>query len=736
MNIGDDANMRVVNESEIDHMTGLYNRRVGEFYLRKCMKDSNSILTVVILDINDMLEMNEKCSHQEGTRVIQYVARKLKNDLLHNEYGIRISGDKFLLIYPDKTKDEIHTRLLKILDELDKETNKSEFYISFCYGLQEVKLDTKTSEKKIMLDCDDALYQWKRRYHLNKIKFNQKKDNYFENEEVQRFKYNESLLLRALMKSSDDYFFVCNMKDDPGTFRYSKAMVEEFKLPGEIVHDAALVWGSLIHEADQDIFLESNQEIADGRVDFHNVEYRAKNRGGEWVWLRCRGHVERNKDGEAILFAGIIETLGKKNKIDHLTGLFNKYEFEDAIERQIKKETDFGAMILDIDGFSNVNKLYNHRFGDLVLKKTAQQIQSILPQGAKLFKNDSDEFMIVFYQNVSYEILEEVFETIQTKLNKQQEIEHKKYNISMSAGACLYPQDATDLMNLSKNMNYALESSKCNGKNRCTFFDKKMLIQESRKLDILEQLRNSMEHDFEGFEMHFQPQVKADDQSIIGAEALARWQCDLYGNVPPMVFIPLLEENGMIHVVGRWIFETSIRLCKEFLEIDPNFTVSINLSYLQVTEKDFVEFLNQTLKKYNVDSSQVIVEMTESRMMDDESHLDILAQIRDTGIRIAIDDFGTGFSSLGVLKKSPADIVKIDKVFMKDVLISSFDATFIRFIVSLCHDVNITVLLEGVETKEEYEKVREMNLDFIQGYYFGRPIPADKLKEELIKCKV
>lgn len=143
--------------------------------------------------------------------------------------------------------------------------------------------------------------------------------------------------MHALVASTDDYIYVCNMAEDPSTFLYSQAMVKEFGLPQQVIHDAALEWGKHIHEADQQAFLEANLAIADNRSDCHNVEYRAKNCRGEWVWLRCRGHVERDMDGNPILFAGMITDLSKKNKIDHLTGLFNKYEFEDTIEQMLTK---------------------------------------------------------------------------------------------------------------------------------------------------------------------------------------------------------------------------------------------------------------------------------------------------------------------------------------------------------------------------------------------------------------
>lgn len=246
---------------------------------------------------------------------------------------------------------------------------------------------------------------------------------------------------------------------------------------------------------------------------------------------------------------------------------------------------------------------------------------------------------------------------------------------------------------------------------------------------MLEQLRYCMEHEFEGFQLQYQPQVEAESGRIIGAEALARWHSSLYGDVSPVVFIPLLEKSGMILTIGRWIFETAVKQCAFWLKSCPDFCVSVNLSYLQLYEEGFTSFMKETMERCQVPSRNIIVEMTESYMVKSSEELQaIFQEIRGIGVRIAMDDFGTGYSSLGVLKNSPADIVKIDRIFIKDILNSEFDATFIQFVVRLCHDVNIQVLLEGVETKEEYEKVKAMGLDYIQGYYFGKPMQAEALK--------
>lgn len=723
---------------EIDRLSSLLNRHAGEICLEKELLKAASngqILCVALLDINDITDINLQYGHEQGDSIIQKVAEAIRADLSDGEYAARFSGDEFLCIYPCCNHREVHERLQSILKQFIRETQDAQIKVSFCYGLREISTNEVLSAKKVIMECDDAMYQWKRRYHLDKARYNMLHHNP-EDEDVKYFSYDTKSLLHALMESTDDYIYVCNMEEDSGTFLYSQAMVKEFGLPGQVVHDAALVWGTHIHEADKQAFLEANLEIADNRSDCHNVEYRARNAKGEWVWLRCRGHVERSLEGKAILFAGMITDLSKKNKIDHLTGLFNKYEFEDTIEQMLlKKEVHpFGVMLLDLDNFSSINKFHNHRFGDEVLAKTAQQIQSILPQGAKMFRHDGDEFHVIFAHGVSKQQMEEVFKDIQHIYRTQQELNDKKYHITISASGLICPLDAADLMNISKNLRYALDYSKRNGRNCLTFYEKGMRLQEMRDMDLIEQLRYSVEHAFHGFTLHYQPQVDARSQAILGVEALARWKSDIYGNVPPLVFIPLLEKSGLIHEVGKWIFKTAVHQCKQFVEILPDFCVSINLSYVQLSDLRFVDFMQQVLQQEGLDASHIVVEMTESYMVkSDEIQQKLFEKIRALGIRIAMDDFGTGFSSLGMLKKAPADIVKIDKIFIKDILSSSFDATFICFIVTLCHDVDIQVLLEGVETKEEYLKVKEMGLDYIQGYYFGKPQPFSMVKEKLLK---
>lgn len=546
------------------------------------------------------------------------------------------------------------------------------------------------------------------------------------------FEYDIDLFFNALVESTDDYIYIGDLRT--GTFRYSSAMIAEFDLPGEIVPDAAKAWGYLVHPDDKEDFLKANQEIADGLTEGHNIEYRAVNRQGDWVWLRCRGHVARDKEGKPAIFAGMITNLGKKNNVDHVTGLYKKYELEEEIHRLIRNypQLSFGIMLLDIDDFRHINDLYDRMFGDEVIRITAQGIRSILPEGATVYRMDGDEFCILYRTDRESEY-QALFNKIQQEFQYQQEYNGCKFYCAVSAGCSLYPADGDNYLTLIKFANYSLEYSKGNGKNQMTMFAGDIMNCKERMLYLTELLRESIEHDFEGFFLNYQPQVEAETGRLVGAEALTRWSCEKYGVISPMEFISILEQNNLIIRVGRWILHEAVKQCGQWLLKEPDFKMSINLSYLQVIDPDFTTFFQNLTKEMGVPFKSITLELTETYLIKEQAYVSqIFEALRYMGVGVAMDDFGTGYSSLGVLKDIPIDIVKIDQAFVRGLQQGDQDTTFIRFAVALCHDVGKEVCLEGVETNEEYNIVKASGLEYIQGYYFGRPVSAEEFEKKYL----
>ena len=257
-------------------------------------------------------------------------------------------------------------------------------------------------------------------------------------------------------------------------------------------------------------------------------------------------------------------------------------------------------------------------------------------------------------------------------------------------------------------------------------------------------LTTSIENNFHGFFLHYQPQLCPDSGRLYGAEALARWSCAGYGNVAPDVFIPMLEETGRIVEFEKWVFREAASQCKRWAARRPDFRMSVNLSCRHLEQADLGRYAQDELKRLGLAPSNMMFELTESWPLlpgapcqsgkaasgrkEAAAGGAVVSSLKETGIRLAMDDFGSGYSSLLSLQKFPFDLVKIDREFVKGTARGGAQAAFVPSLTRLCHSVGCQVCLEGVETAEEYEAVRRLGIEVMQGYYFGRPVPAEEFE--------
>lgn len=536
----------------------------------------------------------------------------------------------------------------------------------------------------------------------------------------------------AFSRSTDDYVYIGDLRT--GTYRYSRQMVEEFGLPGEIVEHAVEFWTGLIHEQDRAAFLEANRLIEEGVTRSKNVEFRAKNNQGEWIRLRCRGYVEPDQYGEMTVFAGLITNLSRNARIDRVTGLLNRFEAEKRMRQMAASapELPVGLLVLGFDDFRSVNDLYDRAFGDEVIRHTAQRLGMMLPENAEMFRFDGDEYMILF-QDARQDRIFNFYHEVQQFCRSSQECDGRRYSVTISGGYAEYPKNGEEYQELVKKAVYSLEYSKKNGKNRITFFEGSVMAARERALELTEILRDSVENGCRGFELNYQPLYSVDEKRISGAEALARFSCARFGRVSPGEFIPLLEETGLIDRAGKWIFETAVEATRHFVKLIPDFTMHINVSWVQFERGDFLGYLLDRQEEELAKDGHLVLELTESSISSNYEQVRRILQIlHRMGYQVAIDDFGTGYSSLGLLKSVPVNIVKIDQSFIRNVQESIFDMTFIEFIVKLCHTMGMAVCQEGVEDQKQKEELENKQLDIYQGYYYGKPMTEESFMSRCI----
>ena len=549
---------------------------------------------------------------------------------------------------------------------------------------------------------------------------------------LKRFKFYFDLLKRT----TDDYLFLADMQEN--MMMASPNLVQDFELPGEIMEDFSRHWFSLIHPEEREGYRKSIEAVMQHKTREHLLEYRVKNRKGEYVWIRCRGCVGLDRDGRPSIFTGVMTRLSQRNLADEVTGLLNKYQFERAVKCALNSYRATGEggalMVLGLDNFKIINETHNRVVGDRVLREVARQIEDVLPQELTLYKLDGDQYGLVCLGYGEKEVAD-LFATIQGCLAHPYTVDGHQYFNTISAGTVFYPLGGKDYLVLHKHAEAAMDMAKRAGKNRNCLFSKEQYNRWVRSITMRDSLWDCVENNCEGFSLFFQPQVRASDRELIGAESLLRWRNPKGRMVAPMEFIPILEETKLIVPVGKWIFEEAVRICKRWRQVRPEFHISVNLSYEQVKDLSFKNFAMECLEKYGMPPDAIVLELTESKIVADWSFVNQQFEaFRQAGIKIAMDDFGTGYSSLASFKNLCCDIVKIDREFVKKILENDFDKKLVEYVVALCHSMGIQACIEGVEDIEEYKLLTERcKADAIQGYLFGHPESEENFEEKFLK---
>ncbi len=538
----------------------------------------------------------------------------------------------------------------------------------------------------------------------------------------------------ALQNSADEYFFVVDLNN--GQVMLSKNFIRDFNFHDSLVDDLAALLTPFIYYEDREVLESALGEIDSASPGVEVTgEFRLLNRNGEYGWVTLRMATGVDEFGQPELVAGVIARMDLKQKADHVTGLLNRNAFHVALMKELNSSPDVhGAVIfIGLDNFQIINETYGHQFGDTTLRQIAQDITNILPPDIRLYKLDNDMFAF-FVSDVYPEEIEIIFSSIQLCMREIRNVEDTIY-CTASAGATFYPTDADDVMNLMRYAEVALEFARQKGRDQIAFFDRASYDRWRYDLGMQNLMQNSIARGCEDFFLCYQPQVNAKTGELVGAEALLRWYDRDGSVVAPMQFIPMLEKSRMIIPVGHWIIEQVVRRLTEWHKIMPTLQVSINISLYQLEEHMFYDFVKDCIDRYQIDPTRLTFELTESHNVYDWDFVNKQFQaFHKLGIKISMDDFGMGYSNLGFLKNFQCNEIKIDRVFVEDILHSDYDKNLVKYVVMLCHAVGMEVCIEGVEDEATYVFLRDdCGADVIQGFYFGYPETEDVFAKRLTK---
>ena len=474
------------------------------------------------------------------------------------------------------------------------------------------------------------------------------------------------------------------------------------------------------------------------RQPFANLEMELKTRRGT-RWISLSGDPVIDMTGVFQGFRGVgsdvtevrktQERLTNLANMDVLSGLPNRGRVRqllgEALDGAAATNVPCAIMFLDLDGFKPVNDTFGHPKGDAVLKSVSQRLVREVAAMGDVGRIGGDEFAIVVRDAQSRKRVEELARRIIAAIAEPYFIDKAEIRIGVSIGCAFGPIDGKSVDDLIQKADLALYQAKAQGRGICCFFNSDMANEQEDRLRIEQDMRTALATN--QFRLLYQPLISATDQSLLGFEALIRWQHPTRGVVSPLDFIPLAEETGLIMALGDWVIEEA---CRAAAVWPANITVAVNVSAKQLVFPALPNTVSEALARHRLQANRLELEVTESIFLGENAHtLDVLKRLRTLGVGIALDDFGTGYSSLGYLNKAVFHKLKIDGSFVREAADNKEAVAIIQSIVQLAKSFRMTVTAEGVETADDFTRMRDLGVHQIQGYLFGRPMSFERATE-------
>jgi diguanylate cyclase (GGDEF)-like protein/PAS domain S-box-containing protein len=509
-------------------------------------------------------------------------------------------------------------------------------------------------------------------------------------------------------------------------------------------------WLDRIHPEDRQPFQSMLTAHLDGHTEALDHEHRIRTSTGTYRWVLVRGVALRNERGVAIRITGSVLDVSERKLFDPLTRLPNRITFKDTLQTMIERwpqEPDrvFAVLVLDLDRFKVINDSLGHQVGDLLLKGIARRIEDCVRSHDMVARLGGDEFAVLLGGLDKPEDGERIAHGIKERISRPLMVNNTEVHTTASVGIALSSKGYTKAGDMLRDADTAMHRAKHAGRDRAETFQAKMHLETLDQFRMEVDLRRAIRND--EFVVHYQPLVNLETGRLHGFEALVRWQSPSRGFVPPMDFIPLAEEVGLIAPIDRYVLKVAAQQAREWqkkYDRLSDLSICVNVSSKQFTRDDLVPYVAAVLEECGLAPSCLKLEITESAIMESpDQAADILYNLRDMGVQLALDDFGTGYSSLGHLHQFPLDVLKIDRSFVSRLGVTSpptdqrgrgrRTSEIVSTIVALAKALDMEVVAEGIETTVHLQILRAMGCRYGQGWLFSKPLTveaAERLMDE------
>ena len=685
-----------------DPETGLYNKQA--LYRHSVLDQSAQTMGVIYCQ----LEANQPVSREAKAACSAKLMELLETSLIY-----RISPDEIVAVYPNSTQERID--FLRKKFKVSEPNQKWHTRVGSAWSDQTPVVDTILHEAKRW----SYMVRGSNQEEIEALKplFRYIGKNHFD----------LNFFMESLTEENESgYFFFGDIVNN--TYFLSDNLVRKFALNGNILRDLPGFWQSRIKgQKAQQRYCQELDRLMNERQERMDIYHQVNTSEGRMEWVRCYIRIKWNPQKTAPVFcAGRMMMQDVSMLVDTATN----FNWETVLCRNLSKAREAGLrqriIGFSMNDLSKVNNMQGRAFGDNLIRSVSETLSTQLGDRLYFYKLSGMRCAAVLRQDCR-EDFEQLIRDMRQTIEEKYHIFGIEVPNPCSFTVLDFPRDNVGTLDFVEDLNSCIKLSQ--QEIASAYLDARNLdirrIQESANMAL--ELGRDVLNEMENFRIVIQPVVDARTGRIVAGESLLRWKRS-GKNVSPGMFIPVLEHENMINRVGRWVLEQSVRCCRRMISFLPEFHLSVNVSLQQLDDEGFLEFIADTLKKYNLDGSHIFLEMTESCMDTEQEKLMHFVNFCATlGIKVALDDFGTGYSSIRVLMQYPTAIIKLDRSLLLEMGKSADKLNFISSIVFACHQFGKQVCIEGVETEEQCEMVKKANCDLIQGFYYYRPMEVDEV---------
>lgn len=719
-----------------DMLTGLNNRQAFDRYISSKINhiESHSKMYVILIDIDAFKEINIMYGPLEGDKALKTVALALKEVAAEYDFFVaRYDDDDFAAVVETTSHNMYSLICDEILSHIDMVSQGVEMKKCVSVNLASAAYTGQTIPQ-LLHEVDVALEKEKKLKEVTKQDAQNlsKLLEAYESEKAEPIIYdttgiNDKMFSVMEETSQKLYIYVTNLETN--VTRWSKGAARFLDIDGEYDYDTSARWLKKVHPDDVLKYQKELDAVYSGKKDRFKLTYRIRTKDDTYVSCTGYGRIIKGDTCDSDLFAGTIINHGIADGIDAITDLPDMAAFTVCLGDVIFRHESVSVLLIGISKYIHINDTYGYKVGDELLRDFSAKLRNLVTKDVSLYKLDGAKFAFVGPYMTESD-MRELYEKAKNIAFNDLQINGNSVKLRLAAGAVAAGEYDGDVDIIKTSAMYALSMSKHEKHGDIVFFNNKVNENDIKKLDMIAEIHDCVLDGFKGFFMCFQPIIDAKTGKIVGAESLIRWRSDKFGIVPPDVFIPWLEEDTCIYLLGNWIIDTSVRAAKQFQSIIPDFFVNVNVAATQLENVNFKSDVIEIVKRHDFNPENLWIELTE-RCKDLD--LDFLSSeitfFNENGIRVALDDYGTGQASLSLALILPIGEIKIDRTFTKDVMEDKRKSALIESILLFANKSGIRTCIEGIETLEMADFLSEYGPMYYQGYAYSKPI----VQEEFMK---